>query len=114
MIPPDVWRANVHSVVQMLANEEFQQKAWLEKSPENVFSPDELVSGFFDDLFFDEFLASKEVNLNVQCRRAGQELQAELDEFCKSTPSHLDAAVIFHDPRWQKIRELAALFLCCF
>src|ERR1700761_7040880 len=109
MIPPDVWRADVRGVVQMLASEEFQRKAWFEPGPENVFSPDELISAFFDDLFFDQFLVSKEVNLDDQQRRAGEQLQEELDNFCASTPSRLDAALVFLDPRWHAIRELATL-----
>lgn len=95
----------------MLASEEFQRKSWFEEGPENTFSPDELICEFFDDLFFEEFLASKEVDLDNEQRRAGEELYASLDSFSRCTPSHLEAAIVFRYPQWHKIRTLATLFL---
>jgi hypothetical protein len=95
----------------MVADKEFQRSAWFERGPNNVFSPDELVSEFFDDLFFEEFLTSEQVNLNEGQRLAGRQLWMALEQFSDSTSPHLDPVSIFEDSRWDCIRKLAANFL---
>jgi hypothetical protein len=111
MIPPDVWIKNVRAVVGFISDEQAQRDEWLVSEPSIIWWPDELFCKFFDDLFFDEFLLSPEINLTSEQRAAGETLLAKMEIFSDSTPVHVDPKHIIDDDRWVDIRRAAQVFL---
>jgi hypothetical protein len=110
MIPPETWTTNVRSVVELISDEQAQRTAWLGPEPSIVWCPDELFAKFFDDLFFDEFLVSPEVNLTDRQRAAGRDLEAQMTAFSDSAPAHPEPGTIVGDERWRDIRKAAKAF----
>ncbi len=111
MMSPEKWRIAICDVVKNISNEEFQRTAWLGLSPTRVSSPDELLSQFFDDFDFSDFLTSPEVNLTSEQKAAGENLKGKMEKFADSTPKHLDPRDVIDDERWKEIRIAAQVFL---
>src|SRR5712692_1639468 len=110
-MPADVraWRKVLAGVVDSIADEALQRRAWFGTGPE-VWSPDEAFCQFFDDAAAEEFFERDDTGLTQQQLTAGKHLVKLMHQLADETPNHIDPAALIDDPRWQKIRAAAARF----
>src|SRR6185295_14328021 len=105
----DAWRKVLADVVDSIADEDLQRRAWFGLGPE-VWSPDEAFCQFFGDAAIEEFLDRHDTGLSEPQRKAGRDLIAMMRELSDQTPEHLKPSELIDDPRWRKIRKAAARF----
>jgi hypothetical protein len=103
------WRKMLEDVVESIADEGLQRRAWLGADPE-VWSPDEAFCQFFDDADDDDFLGRDDTGLSKRQIKAGLELAALMRALSDATPDHTKPADLTDDPCWRKIRRVAARF----
>jgi hypothetical protein len=71
------WRKNACEIIGSVADENYQRAAWFGKS-RFISSPEEVYNQVFDDLAFEEFVASPEVSLNDLERAAAVALISKM------------------------------------
>jgi hypothetical protein len=103
------WRTVLEEVVDAIADENYQRRAWFGIGPEES-SPDEDICQFFGDAAIEDFLDRNDTGLNEQQLDAGRHLVKLMSELADQTPDHIKPSDLIDDPRWQKIREAAARF----
>lgn len=104
------WRRVVEQVVDGLADEALQRRAWFGVGPEES-SPDEEFCMFFGDAAIEEFLDRDDVGLSASQLAAGRHLLKLMRELSDQTPDHIEPADLIDDPRWRRVRQAAARFL---
>ena len=105
----NAWRKVLEEVVDSIADEDLQRRAWFGLGPE-VWSPDEAFCQFFGDAAIEEFLDRNDAGLNEPQLKAGRDLMALMRELSDQTPEHIKPSELIDDPRWRKIRKAAARF----
>jgi len=105
----NAWRTVLKQVVDGIADESLQRRAWFGIGPE-ISSPDEMFNQFFGDAAIEDFLKRSDTGLNDLQLEAGRYLTKLMRELSKQTAEHLDPANLIDDPRWRKVREAAARF----
>jgi hypothetical protein len=103
------WRNVIKQVVDSIADENLQRRAWFGIGPE-VSSPDDEFNAFFGDAAILEFLARDDTGLNDLQREAGRYLAKLMCDLSNETPDRIEPYSFIDDPRWKKIREAAARF----
>lgn len=103
------WRKSLLDVVDSIADEELQRRAWLGSGPEE-WSPDEAFCQYFGDAGAEEFLERADTGLSQDQLQAGRELTALMRQLSHETPAHIRPADLIDDPRWREIRQSAARF----
>jgi hypothetical protein len=103
------WRQVVEDVVGGIADEAEQRRSWFGIGPEES-SPDEDFCQFFGDAAIEEFLERRDTGLSKKQIEAGRHLLKLMRALADETPDHIEPANLIDDPRWQKIREVAARF----
>jgi hypothetical protein len=103
------WRKLLEEVVDSIADEDLQRRAWFGRGPE-VWSPDEAFCQFFGDAAIEELLDRNDSGLSEPQLRAGRDLMALMRELSDQTPEHIKPSDLIDDPRWRRIRKAAARF----
>jgi hypothetical protein len=103
------WRNVIKQVVDSIADENLQRRAWFGIGPE-VSSPNDEFNAFFGDAAIVEFLARDDTGLNDLQRAAGRYLAQLMSDLSKQIPDYIEPCGLIDDPRWKKIREAAARF----
>ena len=111
MMSSSAWKSFVIEAVRDVADREFQERSWFNKSTTEVSSPDEVICTLFDDALFEEFLESDEIGLNDIQRQLGKKLAKAMSQYNCIIDTKLDAQAVFDDPTWGRIRKLAQDFL---
>ena len=109
----EAWRKVVEQVVDGIADEEFQRRAWFGFGPEES-SPEETINQFLGDAAIREFLSRKDTGLNDLQIESGRYLVSLIEDLLKEMPKgykFIDPSKLVDDPRWRKIRGAAARFL---
>ena len=105
-----VWRKVLLQIVEAVADEEFQRRAWFGIGPEQS-SPGETVNQFFSNAAFQDFLARHDNGLSREQTNAGRQLYDLMERFISNTPVHLKPEQVIDEPRWGEIRQVAKRFL---
>ena len=105
----NAWRDVLAGVVDCIADENLQRRAWFGLGPE-VWSPDEAFNQFFGDAAAEEFFDRDDTGLNEHQLKAGKHLTVLMRELSDQTPDHVKPADLIDDPRWQEVRRAAARF----
>lgn len=100
------WKSRVRSVLERIADENYQRQAWFNQHAE-VSSPDELINQLLGDFRFEDFVNARDIGLSHGQRDAARKCLELLKSFCAQTPEHLDPSKIIDDARWIKIRKAA-------
>ena len=108
-IEPAEWTTLITDSVDRLADRNYQERAWFDKSNE-VSSPDEMFCQLFDDLDFESYLRSEAIRLTERQRELGRVLEARMNHYANRTPSILDPYTVINDPEWDEIRKAAQDF----
>lgn len=95
------------SLITKIADERFQRDAWFGRGT-FVSSPTEMLCQYFDDLDAPDFIEKEAGSLSEPQREALLALDQELNRFADATSDELDPAETANDPRWKRIRALAA------
>ena len=105
------WRRVVKSVVEGVADEAMQRRAWFGFGPE-IASPGEHVDMLFGDVAIEEFLARTDTGLDELQIAAGWRLVARIEELLEEAKAEewMDPNYLIDDPRWRAIRTAAAEF----
>lgn len=103
------WRTVIKQVVESIADESLQRRAWFGIGPE-VSSPDEMFNQFFGDAAIENFLERSDTGLNDKQMETAKHLTKLMRELSKQTPGHIDPSMLIDDPRWRKVRKAAARF----
>ena len=103
------WRNVIKQVVDGIADESLQRRAWFGVGPEQS-SPDDEFNQFFGDAAIEDFLKRDDTGLNDLQIEAGRHLTRLMRQLSKETPEHIEPSNLIDDPRWRKIREAASRF----
>jgi hypothetical protein len=108
----DAWRKTIEQVVDGIADEQLQARAWFGIGPEES-SPEEMFNQFLGDAAIEEFLGREDNGLNLVQIEAGWKLvklMRRLSEQTPNFPEFIDPSKMIDDPRWMEIRETASPF----
>lgn len=109
------WLAKLLSLVNDVADEEYQKRVWIEGKGPEASSFDEDMCMIFDDYRLDEFIAEcQEKGLYAGKIDKLELLRKALDKFIDKTKSREDPRKIISNPDWVKIREMAGETLRAF
>jgi hypothetical protein len=110
-MPVDVsiWQRNICQGLYEVADEKFQRENWSGKG-KYISSPDDIYNSLFSDLGIKDFIASSEVGLTDQQKKAGDDLVAKLEAFDKVVGPELPPDVVIDHPKWNEIRQAAKKF----
>src|SRR5690242_20210690 len=103
------WRNVVKQIVDAIADENLQRRAWFGVGPE-VSSPNEMFNQFFGDAAIEDFVKRNDAGLNDLQTQAARYLVTLMRELSRQTPESINPANLIDDRRWEKIRKAAARF----
>jgi hypothetical protein len=111
----NVWRQRVKEVVEGIADEALQRRAWFGAGPEE-YTPAEAVEMFFGNAAMEEFLARADNGLDDAQTAAGWRLFTLMDSLTRGTKAEhwTDPSYLIDEPRWKVIRAAAAEFAKAF
>jgi hypothetical protein len=110
MITRELWLANIVSVVQQMADINFQKKHWF-GGGNIISSPEGDFGDLFDDHFFDEFLESPMINLSAEQKIAGEIFRDKINDYFDKFSVIPEPDIIINDPEWYDVRKSAQDFL---
>ncbi len=124
MSPTLEWLAAILKIIKLIANQEYQRKAWLEHDPNyypSIF--EELMCLLYDSTSFDEFIENHK-NSNEFSDEQFELLNLfnkKIDEFYYKpeiyylcSPPQIDERKVLADPDWHEIRSIASKVLEAF
>ena len=105
-----MWRKNACEIIGNVADEEFQRDAWFGKGG-YVSSPQEVFNQVFNDLAFEEFIVSPEIDLNDLQKAAANRLVEKMRYFEKLVSEDLRPEQVIDHPAWREVRQTAKRLL---
>ena len=112
MIKIAFWKKEVLDLICHISDKSYQEVAWFGKDKKIVSSIEELYCRLYDDLLFETFLNSNEVQLNSKQKRLGKRLLMELNKFDRIfSENFINPKIVINHPLWIEIREVAKQFL---
>jgi hypothetical protein len=105
-----LWRQNIKDAVEEAASKDIQKTAWA-GGGDLVSSPDELYCVIFDDCLIVDFLESNPAQLTDEQISLGKDFVKALNWYSPDGQTLPGAIDMMRDPRWEKVRVAAALFL---
>jgi hypothetical protein len=110
---PERWLRNLLEALGAIADREHQERRWLALDARAWECPDELICTV-DDVVFEGFLEQYASTFSEEQRQAASGFRDTFNEYCDSTPHHLDPAETLLDQRWDFVRHKAAVFVAAF
>jgi len=94
-----IWRCNVREIVEDLADEALQRKAWVGEGSAALV-PGELFNRFFDDTGFERFLEDPENGLDADQRAAARKLLVAMRVASDRTPKFVEPHDLIGQEFW--------------
>lgn len=110
MIDAKFWREEVLNLIENISDRKYQLQSWFGKE-KCVSSPEEFLCQLYDDLVYEDFLNSKEIDLTVEQKNLGEELREKLDKFSDSFEDFIDPKVALDNELWIDVRVAAKKFI---
>lgn len=109
----DEWTRHIVSVVKKFADVSYQKETWF-GTGSKVSSPEEMYCELFDDYAYDHYLAAPGIGITERQREIAIRLRDVLNEYADSVGSLSDPKMVFSDPGWELVRQIARLFVYAF
>ena len=103
---PLQWRMHIIDCLADIGSADYQAQAWFGKG-EKISSFAEIYATLMDDFILPDFIESKSSEISDFQRAAARSFIHVLDEYAESAPDDADSRIIFSDPGWNSIREMA-------
>ena len=123
MIKKNYWINNILYCVKIIANKEYQERAWVKQEVYIPCSFGEIYCKLFDDCFIEEFINEKtdEFQLSDSQKSTLSHLICALDQYgdnpeiyTHTSPPRIDEAKMLSDPEWCNIQKMAQKVLDAF